>query len=94
MLVFRVCLYIYCSQFFRVLFCNFLPGVPLIYEPTVYTDIAQYDRTRDVHFLEKMQIVIVPNLWTIATTANIMVFKYFHVQAGVQLYLIKWLEGC
>ena len=38
--------------------------------------------------------VIAPTRWTIATTANIMVFKCFNLQAGAQVYLIKWLVGC
>ena len=49
---------------------------------------------RDVHFLEEMQSVIAPNRWTIATTANTVVFTYFHLQAGVQVCLINWRVGC
>ena len=40
-------------------------------------------------FLKKMRSATAANRWTIATNAKTMVFKYLHLQAGEQVYLIQ-----
>ena len=47
----------------------------------------------DEGYIQKLEVRFSKraNWWTITTIANTMVFKYLHVQAGVQLYLIGYI---